>query len=170
MCLSRTSSGVVRADGSGYPMRDDRSRETASQLPRIGCQVESTSRSRHRRHGLFRRSDDRISAPVALVVLRHDRRRIVSFAITAHPTAEWIAPQITEAFPCNDVPRYPNRDRDAACGHIVMRRLRMMGTRDRPTAPRSPWQNGCVERLVGSIRREGIDHVVVFGETHLRRL
>jgi transposase InsO family protein len=106
----------------------------------------------------------------ALVILRHDRRRIVSFGVTAHPTAEWIARQITEAFPWNDVPRYLIRDRDAAYGHVVTRRLRAMGIRDRPTAPRSPWQNGCVERLIGSIRRECTDHVVVFGEAHLRRL
>jgi transposase InsO family protein len=106
----------------------------------------------------------------ALVILRHDRRRIVSFAVTAHSTGEWIAQQITEAFPWNDVPRYLIRDRDAAYGHVVRRRLRAMGIRDRPTAPQSPWQNGCVERLIGSIRRECTDHVVVFGETHLRRL
>jgi transposase InsO family protein len=106
----------------------------------------------------------------ALVILQHDRRRIVSFGVTAHPTAEWITRQITEAFPWNDVPRYLIRDRDAAYGHVVARRLRMMGIRDRPTAPRSPWQNGCVGRLIGSIRREYTDHVVEFGETHLRRL
>ena len=106
----------------------------------------------------------------ALAILQHDRRRIVSFGVTAHPTAEWIARQITEAFPWNDVPRYLIRDRDAAYGHVVMRRLRAMGIRDRPTAPRSPWQNGNVERLIGSIRRECTDHVLVFGETHLRRL
>ena len=106
----------------------------------------------------------------AMVILSHDRRRIVSFGVTAHPTAEWIARQITEAFPWNDLPRYLIRDRDAAYGHLVTQRLRAMGIRDRPTAPRSPWQNGCVERLIGSIRRECTDHVVVFGETHLRRL
>jgi transposase InsO family protein len=66
--------------------------------------------------------------------------------------------------------RYLIRDRDAAYGHVITRRLRTMGIRDRPTAPRSPWQNGCVERLIGPIRRECVDHVVVFGETHLRRL
>jgi transposase InsO family protein len=95
----------------------------------------------------------------ALVILRHDRRRIVSFGVTANPTAEWIARQITEAFPWNDVPRYLIGDRDAAYGHVVTRRLRAMGIRDRPTAPRSPWQNGYVERLIGSIRRECTDHL-----------
>jgi transposase InsO family protein len=94
----------------------------------------------------------------------------VSVGVTAHPTAEWIAQQITEAFPWNEVPRYLIRDRDGAHGYVVMRRLRMMGIRDRPTAPRSPWQNGSVERLIGSIRRECIDHVLVFGESHLRRI
>jgi transposase InsO family protein len=105
-----------------------------------------------------------------LVILRHDRRRLVGFGVTAHPTAEWIAQQVTEAFPWDQAPRYLIRDRDCVYGYTFIRRVRAMGIRDRPTAARSPWQNGHVERLIGSIRRECIDHSVVFGEAHLRRI
>jgi hypothetical protein len=86
------------------------------------------------------------------------------------PTAEWIARQITEAFAWDNVPRYLVRDRDGAYGDAFIQRLRTMGIRNHPIAPRSPWQNGYVERLIGSIRRECLDHVVVFGEQHLRRI
>jgi hypothetical protein len=105
-----------------------------------------------------------------LIILGHHRRRLLSFGITSHPTAEWIARQITDAFPWTEAPRYLIRDRDAVYGQVVTRRLKSMGIRDRPTAPRSPWQNGYVERLIGSIRRECLDHVVVLGEAHLRRI
>jgi transposase InsO family protein len=81
-----------------------------------------------------------------------------------------IARQITQAFPWDQAPPYLLRDRDASYGTIVTRRLRAMGIRDRPIAPRSPWQNGHVDRLIGSIRRECLDHVVIFGEAHLRRV
>ena len=90
--------------------------------------------------------------------------------MTANPTAEWIAQQITEAFPWDEAPRYLIRDRDTSYGAAVTRRLRAMGIRDRPITPRSPWQNGHVERLIGSIRRECLDHVVVLGERNLRHL
>jgi len=105
-----------------------------------------------------------------LVILCHDRRRLVHVAVTASPTADWIARQITEAFPWDTAPRYLIRDRDGAYGEPFRRRLGAMGIRDRPTAPRSPWQNGYVERLIGSIRRECLDHVIVFGEAHLHRV
>jgi hypothetical protein len=78
--------------------------------------------------------------------------------------------QITEAFPWNEAPRYMIRDRDRIYGAAVTRRLRAMGIRDRPIAPASPWQNGFAERLIGSIRRECLDHVIVLGEAHLRRI
>jgi transposase InsO family protein len=90
--------------------------------------------------------------------------------VTANPTAEWIAQQISEAFPWDEAPRYLIRDRDTSYGAAVTRRLQAMGIRDRPITPRSPWQNGHVERLIGSIRRECLDHVVVLGERHLRHL
>ena len=105
-----------------------------------------------------------------LVIIQLQRRHLVWINVTANPTAEWIARQITEAFPWDQAPRYLIRDRDASYGHAVTRRLAAMGIRDRPTAPRSPWQNGHVERLIGSIRRECLDHVVVLGEAHLRRI
>ncbi|MFZ0890006.1 MAG: integrase core domain-containing protein [Candidatus Binataceae bacterium] len=106
-----------------------------------------------------------------LVILGHDRRRLVGFgAPPPHPTAEWIAGQVTEAFPWDQAPRYLIRDRDCVYGHAFVRRVRAMGIRDRPTAVRSPWQNGYAERLISSIRRECLDHSVVFGEAHLRRI
>jgi transposase InsO family protein len=105
-----------------------------------------------------------------LVILRHQRRRLISLSVTRNPTAEWIAQQITEAFPWDQAPDYLIRDRDACYGHAVTKRLAAMGIRDHPTAPRSPWQNGHAERLIGSIRRDCLDHVVVFGEAHLRRI
>ena len=104
------------------------------------------------------------------VILRHERRRLISLSVTDHPTAEWIAQQITEAFPWHEAPTHLIRDRDAAYGHAVTRRLAAMGIRDHPIAPRSPWQNGHAERLIGSIRRECLDHVVILGEAHLRRV
>jgi transposase InsO family protein len=106
----------------------------------------------------------------AFVIFRLDRRALVWIGITRHPTAEWIAGQIIEAFPWNEAPRYLIRDRDRVFGAIVKRRLRGMGIRDKPIAPSSPWQNGFAERLIGSIRRECIDHIIVLGEAHLRRI
>jgi transposase InsO family protein len=105
----------------------------------------------------------------AFVIVRLDRRDLVWIDVTANPTAEWVARQITEAFPWNEAPRYMIRDRDQIYGAVVTRRLRAMGIRDKPTAPASPWQNGFVERLIGSIRRECVDHIIVLGEMHLRR-
>src|SRR5437773_1042049 len=103
-----------------------------------------------------------------LVIVRLARRELVWINVTAHPTAEWIGQQITEAFPWHEAPRYLIRDRDGIYGAAVTRRLRAMGIRDRPIAPGSPWQNGYVERLIGTIRRECLDHMIVFGEAHLR--
>jgi Integrase core domain len=90
--------------------------------------------------------------------------------VTKNPTTEWVARQVTEAFPWDEAPHYLIRDRDRIYGSVVTRRLRAMGIRDKPTAPASPWQNGFAERLTGSIRRECVDHVIVFGEDHLRRI
>jgi transposase InsO family protein len=104
------------------------------------------------------------------VIVRIDRRDIVWINVTTNPTAEWIARQITEAFPWDGAPRYMIRDRDRTYGAVVTRRLRAMGIRDKPTAPASPWQNGFAERLIGSIRRECVDHFIILGEAHLRRI
>ena len=104
------------------------------------------------------------------VIVRLGRRDMVWINVTTNPTAEWIARQLTEAFPRDEAPRYLIRDRDGIFGTIVTRRLSAMGIRDKPTAPASPWQNGFAERLIGSIRRECVDHFVVLGEAHLRRI
>src|ERR1700677_2916133 len=104
----------------------------------------------------------------AFVIVRLDRRDLVWINVTTNPTAEWIARQITEAFPWDGAPGYLIRDRDRIYGAVVTRRLRAMGIRDKPIAPASPWQNGFAERLIGSIRRECLDHIIVLGEVHLR--
>jgi len=106
----------------------------------------------------------------AFVIVRLGRRDLVWINVTANPTAEWVAHQITEAFPWDRAPRYLIRDRDRIYGAVVTRRLRAMGIRDKPTAPASPWQNGFAERLIGAIRRECLDHIIVLGEAHLRRI
>src|SRR4029077_12676188 len=100
----------------------------------------------------------------AYIIVRLDRRELVWISVTTHPTAEWVARQITEAFPWNEAPRYMIRDRDRIYGAVVTRRWRAMGIRDKPVAPASPWQNGFAERLIGSIRRECLDHIIVLGE------
>jgi transposase InsO family protein len=105
-----------------------------------------------------------------LVIVRLARRELVWINVTAHPTAEWIAQQLTEAFPWNETPSYLIRDRDGIYGAVVTRRLRAMGIRDKSIAPGSPWQNPYAERLIGTLRRECLDHVLIFGERHLRRL
>jgi transposase InsO family protein len=94
------------------------------------------------------------------LIVRLDRRGLVWINVTTNPTAGWIARQLTEAFPWDEAPHCLIRDRDQIYGAIVTRRLRAMGIRDKPTAPASPWQNGFAERLIGSIRRECIDHFI----------
>jgi transposase InsO family protein len=106
----------------------------------------------------------------AFVIVRLGRRNLVWINVTTSPTAEWIARQLTEAFPWDAAPRYLIHDRDRIYGSIVARRMRAMGIRDKPTAPASPWQNGFAERLIGSIRRECVDHFIVLGEAHLRHI
>jgi len=106
----------------------------------------------------------------AFIIVRLDRRDLVWISVTRNPTAEWIAGQITEAFPWNETPLYLIRDLDRIYGDVTLRRIRAMGIRDKPIAPGSPWQNGFAERLIGSIRRECLDHLVILGEAHLRRI
>jgi transposase InsO family protein len=106
----------------------------------------------------------------AFVVLGIGRRRLLWIGVTTNPTAEWLTRQITEAFPWYTVPTFLIRDNDGAYGEVFTRRLRAMGIRDRPIASRSPWQNGYVERLIGSIRRECLDHMIIWNEAHLRHV
>jgi putative transposase len=105
-----------------------------------------------------------------LVILAHERRRVVHLNITEHPTAEWTAQQVVEAFLWEEVPRYLLRDRDGIYGITFRQRVRHMGIAAVRTAPQSPWQNPFVERLIGSIRRDCLDHVLVLHEQHLRRV
>jgi putative transposase len=102
------------------------------------------------------------------LVLAHERRRIVHFAVTAHPTAEWTAHQLREAFPWEAAPRYLLRDRDRIFGHEFVNQVRAMGMQQVLSAPRSPWQRAYIERLIGSIRRECLDHFIVFNERTLK--
>ncbi len=106
----------------------------------------------------------------AFVVMRHDRRHVVHFNVTAHPTAEWTAQQIIEAFPNDTAPRFLIRDRDGIYGNVFQHRVTNMGIEQVVCAPRSPWQNPYCERLVGSIRRECLNHVIVINEQHVLRI
>jgi hypothetical protein len=157
------------------------------ELPKLGMEIGQTSvaKSKARRRGrpsqgwkmFLRNHADGIAAMdlfvvptisfrllYGLLIMGHGRRQVLWFGVTAHPTAEWIANQITQACGWKQAPRYLIRDRDGAYGEVFIRRVRSMGIRDRPTSPRSPWQNAYAERLIGSIRRECLDHVAVFGE------
>ena len=106
----------------------------------------------------------------AMIVLGHDRRKVIHFEVTRNPTQVWLARQMTEAFPWDTAPRYLLRDRDASYGQAFRDRVQAMGIEEVFTAPRSPWQNAYVERIIGSIRRECLDHVIIFNERHLRRV
>ena len=106
----------------------------------------------------------------AFIIIGHGRRQLLWFAVTRHPTAEWLAQQIVEAFPWETAPTYLVRDNDGAYGPVFRRRVRAMGIRDRPISPRSPWQNPYAERLIGTLRRDCLDHVLIFGARHLRRV
>ena len=103
------------------------------------------------------------------VVLSHDRRRILHVNVTAHPTAEWVAQQLTEAFPDDTAPRYLLRDRDSIYGWAFKRRVKTLGMKPLVIGRRCPWQNPFVERVIGSIRRECLDHVIPLSERHLLR-
>src|SRR5438309_12023389 len=103
------------------------------------------------------------------LVLAHHRRRILHFAITAHPTAEWTAHQLREAFPWDTAPRYLLRDRDRIFGQDFVDQAKAMGIKQVLSAPRSPWQRAYVERVIGTIRRECLDHVIVLNQASLSR-
>ena len=105
-----------------------------------------------------------------LVILAHERRRVVHFNVTEHPTAQWTAQQIVEAFPWDEAPRYLLRDRDRIYGAAFRQRVTHFGIKEVLIAPPSPWQHPYVERLIGSIRRECLEHVVILHEQHLQRI
>jgi hypothetical protein len=105
-----------------------------------------------------------------LIVLSHERRRAVHFGITANPTAEWTARQMTEAFPWDTAPRFLIRDRHRTYGRTFRDHVAAMAITEVPTAPRSPWQNGHVERVIGSVRRECLDHVIALNDRQLKRV
>jgi transposase InsO family protein len=104
------------------------------------------------------------------IMLAHERRRIVHFNTTEHPTAQWTSQQIVEAFPWESAPRYLLRDRDSIYSVAFQQRVQNMGIEEVKIAPRSPWQNPYCERLIGSLRREVLDHVIVLNDRHLQRL
>src|SRR6266699_1911328 len=112
----------------------------------------------------------RLRVLFVLVVLAHHRRRVVHFNVTEHPTAHWTAQQIVDAFPDDSAPAYLLRDRDQVYGEQFRHRVKGMRIEEVLTAPHSPWQNPFVERLIGSVRRECLDHVVVLSERHLCRI
>jgi putative transposase len=107
---------------------------------------------------------------LALVVLSHDRRKVVHFNVTANPSAKWTAQQLVEAFPWNTAPKYLLRDRDSIYGGYFRQRVKNMDINEVITAPRSPWQNPYVERFIGSIRRDCLNHVVVLNQKHLKQI
>src|SRR5713101_7276792 len=104
----------------------------------------------------------------ALLVLGHERRKVIHFDVTQNPTQGWLARQITEAFPWDTKPRFLLRDRDASYGQTFRDRVKAMAIKEVVTAARSPWQNPYVERVIGSIRRECLNHIIIFDECHLR--
>ena len=128
------------------------------------CRDDRTS------HGRFTVPTISFRILYVFVVLAHERRRVVYFNVTAHPTAFWTGQQMIEAFPEETAPRYLLRDRDGNYGDEFRDRVEGMGVKEVLTAPRSPWQNAFAERLIGSIRRECLDHVIVFNERSLKRI
>jgi transposase InsO family protein len=108
--------------------------------------------------------------PYVFIVLRHDRRRVVHFNVTANPYAKWTSQQVIDAFPYEDAPRFLLRDRDGIYGDYFQKRVTDMGIEEVLIAPRSPWQNPYCERVIGSIRRDCLDHVIVLNEAHLHRI
>ena len=104
----------------------------------------------------------------AVIILGHNRRKVIHFDVTQNPTQIWLAHQMTEAFPWDTAPRYLLRDRDTSYGQVFRNRLQAMGIKEVVTAARSPWQNAYVERIIGSVRRECLNHVIIFDERHLR--
>jgi transposase InsO family protein len=170
--------GAPRIHGELLKLGIDISERSVSRLmPKVRNPPSQTWRTFLDNHFRELVSIDFLTVPTAtfrvlyvLVVLAHDRRRVVHFNVTEHPTAAWTAQQIVEAFPEETAPRFLLRDRDQIYGEEFRRRVAGMRIEEVMTAPHSPWQSPYVERLIGSIRRECLDHVIVLGENHLRRI
>jgi transposase InsO family protein len=170
--------GAPRIHGELLKLGIDVSERTVSRLlPTRSSPPSQTWRTFLTNHLQDLVSSDFFTVPTAglrilfvLVVLAHHRRRVVLFNVTEHPTAHWTAQQIVQAFPDDSVPSYLLRDRDGSYGHPFRQRVKGMGICEVLTAPHSPWQNPFVERLIGLVRRECLDHVLVLSETHLRRI
>jgi transposase InsO family protein len=178
MCLANPLWGAPRIHGELLKLGIEISEATVSNYMVKGRRPGSQSwKSFLRNHQKGIASLDLLTVPTigfkilyCLVILGHERRRIIHFAVTSNPTSSWLAQQITEAFPWESAPDYLIRDNDGAYGAVFRRRLRSMGIRDQPTSLRSPWQNSHVERVIGSIRRECLDHLIVVGKRYLRRV
>ena len=170
--------GAPRIHGELLKLGIDVSQATVGrQLPRRPKAPSPTWRSFLRNHmtaiaavDMFMVATVTFKLLYAVIVLSHHRRRVIHFEVTQNPTQAWLAQQIIEAFPWDTAPRYLLRDRDTSYGICFQNRVRAMGIEEVLTAPRSPWQNPYVERIVGSIRRDCLDHVIIFNETHLRRV
>jgi putative transposase len=170
--------GAPRIHGELGKLGIEVSERTVSRLlPRRGRPPSQTWRTFLDNHAAALVSMDFFTVPTltgrilfVLVLLGHQRRRVVHLAITDHPTAAWTAQQIIEAFPEETAPRYLVRDRDAIYSDVFRRRVAGMNIREVVSAPFSPWQNPYAERLIGSLRRECLDHVIILSQTHLRRV
>jgi hypothetical protein len=170
--------GAPRIQAELHFLGYDLSRATiAKYMHRSGTPPSPSWRSFLNNHMAEMAGADFFTVPTALfqvlyvwVILGHERRRIVHLNVTAHPTSAWVAQQLREAFPFDQAPRYLIRDRDGAYGDTFQRCAQSMGIREVLIAPRSPWQNPFAERLIGSIRRDCLDHVIVINATHLKRI
>jgi putative transposase len=170
--------GAPRIHGELLKLGFDMAERTVSRLlPKRPTPPSQTWRTFLTNHVLDLVSLDFFTVPTArlrvlfvLLVLAHDRRRVVHFNVTEHPTAHWTAQQIVDAFPDDSAAPYLLRDHDSVYGHAFRQRVKGMGIGEVLTAPHSPWQNPFAERLIGSIRRECLDHVLVLSERHLRHI
>jgi putative transposase len=178
MTQANTLCGAPRIHGELLKLGIDISERSVSRLmPKVRKPPSQTWRTFLNNHIREMVSIDFLTVPTAtfrmlyvFVVLAHDRRRVVHLSVTEHPTAAWTAQQIIDAFPEETAPRFLLRDRDQIYGEEFRTRVAGMRIEEAMTAPHSPWQSPYVERLIGSIRRECLNYVIVFNETHLRRI
>jgi transposase InsO family protein len=178
MCLANPLWGAPRIHGEMLKLGIEISQATvAKYMPRRPRSSSPTWRTFLRNQAIGIAAVDMFVVPSAtfrllfvVLILVHDRRKVVHFNVTRNPTAAWLSRQVTEAFPWDTAPRFLLRDRDGSYGSAFSERVEAMGIAEVITAPRSPWQNAYAERVIGSIRRECLDYVIVFNERHLRRV